>query len=335
MTKSNQPKVVVMGGGTGIFPVVTALRQLPVAVSTVVAVSDSGGSTGRIRDEFGFQAVGDLRQSLAALASPTSQSWIQKILLYRFKKGDGLTGHNLGNLILTALQDITGDTTQALEIAEQVFRLEGSVIPVTDQTVDLRLEYSDGTFQIGEHLLDQAPPANKHLTNVSLTPTASYNPKAAATLQAADVIIIGPGDYYASLMATLLPTDTKQVFSKCTAKTLYILNLMTRLSQTADMTATDHVSGIEAAIGKKLDHILINTGAVPPAILDYYAAQQEFPVQDDLTTDPRVLRADLIGTITISNAQSSSQQHSLLRHDSLKLLTVLSSLLIQKNNAVT
>src|SRR5690606_5785486 len=100
-------------------------------ICSVVAVSDSGGSTGRIRDEFGFQPVGDLRQSLAALAGDEAGAWIQKLLLYRFQKGEGLVGHNLGNLILTALQDMTGDTTQAMEIAEKIFRLEGTVIPVT------------------------------------------------------------------------------------------------------------------------------------------------------------------------------------------------------------
>ena len=128
--KSTKTKIVVIGGGTGIFPVTAGLRHLNnVEISTIISVSDSGGSTGRIRDEFGFQPVGDLRQSLAALAEAENEEWIRKLLLYRFEKGDGLKGHNLGNLILTALQDMTGDTSEALFRIKQIFRLKGEVIP--------------------------------------------------------------------------------------------------------------------------------------------------------------------------------------------------------------
>ena len=137
-------KVVVIGGGTGIYPVTTALSRLDVSIATIIAVSDSGGSTGRIRDEFGFIPVGDLRQSLAAAAHGDGQEWIRKLLLYRFDKGEGLKGHNLGNLILTALQDMTGSTTEALAKAEDIFKLKAKVIPATENNVDLEIEYEDG-----------------------------------------------------------------------------------------------------------------------------------------------------------------------------------------------
>jgi uncharacterized cofD-like protein len=276
-------KIVVLGGGTGTFPVVSGLKRCTdFEISSIIAVSDSGGSTGKIRDEFGFQPVGDLRQALAALAESEGEEWIRKILLYRFDKGTGLQGHNLGNLILTALQDMTGDTTESLEIAEKVFRLEGRVIPVTKDNVNLQIEYADGSVEVGEHTLDEKQEKLRKIAQIQLIPHATINPSAEEALKEADMIIIGPGDYYASLMATLVPDKVKETLQHSRAKVVYILNLMTRFTQTPDMTALDHVKGIEEAIGRQVDVIVVNSTEIPQAILDLYAAEKEFPVVDDL-----------------------------------------------------
>src|SRR3989344_4445883 len=160
-------KIVVIGGGTGISSVVSGLKNEPIKLTALISVADSGGSTGRLRDEFGFQPVGDLRQSLAALAKNRGQKWISRLLLYRFDKGEGLRGHNLGNLILTALQDMTGDTSKALEIAEKVFRIEGTVIPVTQDDVNIEIHYADGTQAVGEHVFDEQPETPKKVNNIS------------------------------------------------------------------------------------------------------------------------------------------------------------------------
>jgi uncharacterized cofD-like protein len=327
MTNSNLTKVVVMGGGTGTFPVIRALAQLPVLITSIIAVSDSGGSTGRIRDEFGFQPVGDLRQSLAALAEHRGEEWIRRILLYRFSKGEGLKGHNLGNLILTALQDMTGSTGEALRIAERVFRLKGKVIPVTDENVQLVIHYQDGSTQVGEHVLDETPESIKKIDHVSLSPTANLSPRARKALLEADLIIIGPGDYYASLMATLCVQDLPAVMAQTSAQTLYILNLMTRLTQTAEMSAQDHVLGIEAALERKLDHVLVNTDVIPDPILAHYASEGEHPVSDDLGEDARVLRAPLVSQESYQKMAVDTTHRSLLRHDGDKLREALSSML--------
>src|SRR3989339_1483070 len=152
---ADEKKVVVIGGGTGTSTVVSGLKHKPVEITALVSVADSGGSTGRLRDEFGFQPVGDLRQTLAALAKENGQKWIRKLLLYRFSKGEGLKGHNLGNLILTALQDMAGSTENALEIAEKVFRLRGKILPITNENVQLEIHFDDGTVLLGEHWLNQ------------------------------------------------------------------------------------------------------------------------------------------------------------------------------------
>lgn len=323
MKRNHRKKVVVMGGGTGIFPVISALKHMDVHITSVVAVSDSGGSTGKIRDEFGFQPVGDLRQSLAALAENEVGDWITKVLLYRFSKGTGLVGHNLGNLILTALQDMTGDTTQALEIAEKMFRLKGRVIPVTRDNVNLEIHYQDGTTKVGEHELDSETTQPKHIKKVALIPHAKLNPVARRALLQADFIIIGPGDYYASLMATLVPEGIKDTFAKTKAQVMYISNLMTRVTQTDGMTATDHVTGIEKAIGRPLDYILINDQAIPTEALALYEKEKEYPVQDDLGADPRVVRQSLLSTTLKTKSTHDIAHRSLLRHDGNKLSTVL------------
>lgn len=322
------PQTVTMGGGTGTFAVISALKKLPVKISTVIAVSDSGGSTGRIRDEFGFPPVGDLRQSLAALAEPESQEWIRKILLYRFDKGEGLRGHNLGNLILTALQDMTeGDTTRALEIAESVFDLQGKVIPVTAENVELVIYYANGTKVVGEHILDETGDNPKKVARIELTPAATLNSVAADALAKANLIIIGPGDYYASLMATLVVEGISEVFAKTQAKIVYITNLMTRRTQTHGMTAADHLRGIENQIGREVDRILINNEFIPEEIINAYAAEDEYPVVDDLTSDERVLRLPLIRTTIVQKAAEDTAYRSLLRHDEDKLRAALQQLL--------
>lgn len=322
-----KPHVVVLGGGTGIYPVVSAFSKLHVSLATIVAVTDSGGSAGRIRDEFGFPPVGDLRQSLAAIADPISQAWISKILLYRFSKGTGLKGHNLGNLILTALQDMTGSTTEALDIARTIFHLKGRVIPVTENPVNLEITYADGSVAVGEHILDEDTPELRPIDHVRLIPDAPLNPLVERTLASADLIIIGPGDYFASLQAVLVAPGMKAAFKKVKAPIAYIVNLMTRHTQTHDMTAAQHAMGIEKSIGKKLTHILCNNELIPPEVSARYAAEHEFPVVDDLGTDSRVMRIPLISELIQEKDSTDTCHRSLLRHDEAKLLQVLQTLI--------
>ncbi len=325
-----ETRVAVIGGGTGTFPVISAFKQEPVNITSIISVADSGGSTGRIRDEFGFQPVGDLRQALAALAQSDGEEWIRKILLYRFTRGDGLKGHNLGNLILTALQDMTGDTTKALEIAEKVFRLEGEVVPATPDNVQLEIHYADGSVAVGEHTLDQDVQEAQKIVNVRLVPNAALSPKANQAIQDAKLIVIGPGDYYASIMAALLPEGMKEAFRQTSAKVVYMVNLMTRLTQTQQMTARQHLEGIEHVIGQPVDWVVVNTGAVPTEVLQAYASHNEFPVKDDLGDSPKIIRADLISQEMHRSVAIDTAHRSLLRHDIEKVRKVLAQLLQSK-----
>lgn len=326
-------KIVVMGGGTGTFPVISGLKHFSdCQISSLITVSDSGGSAGRIRDEFGFQTVGDLRQALAALAESENEEWIRKILLYRFTKGSGLVGHNLGNLLLTALQDMTGDTTLSLEIAEKIFRIDGRVIPVTRDNVQLQIEYQDGSIAVGEHLLDEKQDVQRKIAQAKLIPHAEMNPIASEAVKSADAIIIGPGDFYASLIAALLPAGTKEAFANTHSTIIYVMNLMTRFTQTPDMSAADHLNGIEKVIGKKVDYILLNSQLIPQNVLETYAREKELPVIDDLQNDPRAKRAELLSEQLVAPSAVDTAHRSLLRHDAQKLGQELMKLIDSRND---
>lgn len=306
--------VVVIGGGTGTSTVVTGLKRHPVEITAIVSMADSGGSTGRLRDEFGFQPVGDLRQSLAALADTKSMEWIRKLLLYRFSKGEGLKGHNLGNLILTALQDMAGSTSNALEIAEQVFRLHGKVYPVTTERVQLCIEYVDGKVIVGEDALNSSEAGNTKIARVFLSPRAAMYTKAAEAIRDADLVIIGPGDYYASLMAALCVTGAQKVFRNIRGKIVYVVNLMSRFNQTHDMSVEDHLEGIERTIGRAVDFVLVNNGKIPQDVLRAYAKEKEYPVET-AKSDSRYVMKNFVGEQQATQALGDVLYRSLLRHD--------------------
>lgn len=331
-TSRSQPplKVVTIGGGTGTFPVVQALVQLGVEITCIVAVSDSGGSSGRIRDEFGFQPVGDLRQSLAALARTPSQDWVQKLLLYRFSKGSGLKGHNLGNLILTALQDMTDSTTQVLDVAKTIFHLTGKVLPVTNQSIQLKVDYEDGSHLIGEHHLDLPSAPEKRIAKISFIPNARCTVEVYQALTEANHIIIGPGDLFASLLAVLKVEGIDEAIQNSYAQIHYLLNLMTRRSQTRGMTASDHLGWIEQSLGRAVDNVVINSDGIPNHMLKTYAQEEENQVVNDLASDSRVVLAPLL-SVTKPSLQAHDQvSRSLLRHDPDKLLRLFDQLITSK-----
>lgn len=318
-------RVTIIGGGTGTYVVTSGLKKHELDLSKIVTVFDSGGSTKRLVDEFGFLPVGDLRQSLAAFAVEDHQSWIRQLLLYRFEKGQGLAGHNLGNLILTALQDITGSTPKALEAAAKAFRLKGKVFPVATTASDLKITYSDGSVEVGEHVLDDMAHGGKRITKFSLTKPCHLYSKAEAAIVNADFIIIGPGDLYGSILPNLLVTGIRQAFAQSKAKTIFIVNLMTRFTQTHEYTALDHLSKVEDKIGKSVDYVIVNTGRINPKILDVYAHSKEFPVVNDLVTTKttKIISGDFASSKKVSKVKGDTLVRSLMRHDSEKLTSAL------------
>jgi uncharacterized cofD-like protein len=318
-------KIVVIGGGTGTSVVLTGLRDFPnLDLTAIISVADSGGSTGRLRDEFGFLPVGDLRQALSALSTTDN---IRELLLYRFDQGNGLKGHNLGNLILTALQAKTGSTAQALELATRIFRIRGQIYPVTLQNVELVIKYTDGTVVVGEHHLNPGNLGGKKIAKIKLSPQATLYSKAKQALASANLIVIGPGDVYASLMPNLVVSGVKKAMQATSAKIVYVVNLMTSYMQTHEMTVMDHVEVIERALNRSLDYIIINSQPISPIILRRYRQENDVPVVDDAPqADPRVIRAPLITTAKVKPQQGDILVRSFLRHDPVKVAHLLNNL---------
>ncbi len=324
MTTKNRKKVVVIGGGTGTSVVLSGLKKHNLDLSAIVSVADSGGSTGRLRDEFGFQPVGDLRQSLAALAKENDQAWIRKLLLYRFSHGDGLKGHNLGNLILTALQDMTGSTPKSLDISEKIFQLEGKIIPVTNKIVELVVEYKDGTIIIGEHHLNPENVGGKKIKSIKLSPKASINSKAKQAILDADAIVIGPGDLYASLLPNLVVSGVKKAIKDSKAKVIYILNLMSRYTQTHNYKASDYLFQMKKHLGKDPDYIIVNNGKIPSNIIKNYQKEKEHIVENDLkNTSSKIIKKDLVKIAKTSQKKSDTIKRSLLRHNEDTLTKII------------
>lgn len=326
----SKTKVVVIGGGTGTSVVLSGLKQFnqELDLTAVVVVSDSGGSTGRLRDEFGFLPVGDIRQCLAALVEGKYQQQLRDLLLYRFARGNGLEGHNLGNLILTALEDQYASPGKAIEIASKIFRICGKVLPVSEDDVQLKITYQDGSELIGEHHLDNKQFGGKKIKQIELVPQSKIYSKASQAIIEADYIILGPGDLYASLLANALTTGFVKAISQSKAKFIFLLNLMTHYTQTHQMTALDHVVEVEKYFAKKPDLILVNNTPINQQVLEFYAKSQEFPVRDDLDSNlHQVLRTDLLAEQLVEQQTQDKAPRSLLRHDSHKVALALINLM--------
>ncbi|MCA9379492.1 YvcK family protein, partial [Candidatus Dojkabacteria bacterium] len=220
--------IVVIGGGTGSYAILSGLKQLTGhQLTAIVPATDSGGSTGRLRDEFGFLPVGDVRQCLVALAENQDESLsLRELLSYRFDKGgDGLAGHNLGNLLLTALTDISGGEIQAIAILEKLLNIQGHVYPVSLTKTNLVAEYENGETVSGEHKIDE--PAYPHdgrvrIANLHATPKVRTHKLVKEAIADADVIIMGPGDLYTSLIANLVVGGVAEALQAAKAKFVYI-----------------------------------------------------------------------------------------------------------------
>lgn len=324
--------IVVIGGGTGTYTVLQGLKryQPQVALSAIVTMADSGGSTGRLRDEFGTLPVGDVRMALVALARESSahESLLRELFMYRFDRGEGLKGHSFGNLLLVALRDILGSEDAAIAAASEVLQVAGKVIPVTTTPIDLVATYDDGVMVVGEHDID-APATDRvthRISELSVTPQTPLSPRAAEAIATADLIILGPGDLYTSVLANCVVDGAAAALRAAAAPLVYIVNLMTRAGQTPHFSAADHVNEITRFIGRAPNHVLCNTSPLPDELLARYAAEGEYPVTTSYDGIAGFHGGDFLATDEVVTARGDVVRRSLIRHDSEKLATALMTL---------
>ncbi len=324
-------KIVIIGGGTGTYAALQGLKKHEeVAVSVIVTMADSGGSTGRLRDEFGSLPVGDVRMALTALASEDDQHelLLRDLFKYRFSKGEGLSGHTFGNLLLVALTDILGSPTEAISAAAEVLGATGNVIPVTKTPVNLKATYDDGVELLGEHAIDE-PEKDRYthaITDLAITPKVSIAEAARKAILEADVVVLGPGDLYTSVLANCVVTGVAEALQKTSAKLVYVCNLMTKAGQTSSMTATDHYNEITKYVGRAPDMMLYNTYVLPAELIDRYALENEYPVLFEVGVSDKFIGVDLLATEAVVTADGDKVRRSFLRHDPDKLAEAILSL---------
>lgn len=311
-------KIVVMGGGTGTFTVLTGLKHYPVDLSAIVSIADNGGSTGILRDELGVLPPGDTRQCLVALSA--GDDVLRSLFNYRFTEGS-LSGHNFGNLFLSALEKVSGDPLSAVREAHRILNVKGRVIPVAAKATHLFAELEDGKVIEGEHAIDEMEGERAPIARCFLSPAVDANQEAIMAIEQADAVVIGPGDLYTSLMPILLVNGIPEALAHTRARRIYVLNLVTKHGETDGYSASMYTDVIAKAIAPApVDAVLVNTERPPESILERYDKAHEHPVADDLSQKSiQVLRSPLISKDIQEPKPGDHLHRSLLRHDPIKL----------------
>lgn len=280
-------KIVAIGGGTGVFTVLSGLKKYFSNLTGIVTMADDGGSTGVLREEFGILPPGDIRRALVALA-PSDQALLAELFNYRFQEGSGLTGHSFGNLMIAALERITGSFEKAVEEAGKILGVQGKVLPVTLKMPVLLAETEDGRIIKGETNLDSFQPESwTAVKRVWLEPKVSINPRAEKEILEARCVILSPGDFYTSLIPNLLVDGVKEALRKTNATILYFINIMTKYSETGGFKASDFLRIVEQYIGRNvIDYVVVNKAKPGLMRLKPYIEQKAAFVEPDLDKFP-------------------------------------------------
>jgi uncharacterized cofD-like protein len=325
MHQKTKKNLVVLGGGTGTFTILTGLKKYPVDLTAIVAMSDNGGSTGILRDELGVLPPGDVRQCLIALSR--SDKLMRDLMSYRFEKGV-LKGHNFGNLLLSALEKVTGSFDGAVEKASEILRLDGRVIPATLDEVHLMAEVGTRIIR-GEEKI-QMTKLNGSLKRLWLEPKGHANPKALKAIRDADAIIIGPGNLYASLIPNLLVGGIPEAIKKSRAKKIFICSLMTKVEHTRDFSVAGYTEAIEKYLGSAVDIVIYNNKVPDAEALRRYArANDTLTPWNDLPKDRQLIGANLLSKHlhTPNKVGTASIESSLVRHDPTRLAALIGKIL--------
>lgn len=316
--KSREPKIVVIGGGTGIHSLLRGLKKYTSDIVAVVTMMDSGGSSGRLRDEFGHLPPGDVRQALVALSpSDRSSLILRQLFNYRFSKGEGLEGHSFGNLFLTALAEITGGADKAIEEVGRIIGIKGKVLPVTLSNSNLVARLVDGTELVGETNIDvRKEKPDVKIDYIYLDPQAYAYKPVLEEIEAADVIVLGPGDLYTSILPNLLVDGVAESINFSRAKKVYVCNLMTKHGESDGFSASDFVKEVRHYLDEgKIDFIVVNSGLLPEKVVQRYSRERAFPVELDLDQVKKLSKNVITKPI--------ASVGKLLRHDSGKIARIV------------
>lgn len=302
-------KVVILGGGTGTSTLVRGLKQFPVDISVVVSVCDDGKSTGKLREEFDIPAVGDLRKVIASLSD--TEPLFESLLEYRFNTTSDLNGHAVGNLLLAALCNITGNVSDGIKSLSKVLNLKGKVLPLTEDNVVLMGVMEDDSIVEGEHNITNE---DKKIKDIYYKKEPVINPTVIKDIIDADMIILSMGSLYTSIACNLISKDVINAIDKSKAKILYVCNMFTQPGETDDFTVSDHIKVLNRYLGKrKIKSVIVNDGKIPKHFIDKYKTEEE---KDPVVIDKSNLNAMNIKIIKDNFIKIESGS---LKHDAIKL----------------
>ncbi|MGL5035902.1 MAG: gluconeogenesis factor YvcK family protein, partial [Microcystaceae cyanobacterium] len=309
------PKIVVIGGGTGLSTLLRGLKQYSANITAIVTVADDGGSSGRLRREIGVLPPGDIRNCIAALAD--EEKLLTELFQYRFQAGDGLTGHSFGNLFLTAMTDITGDLEQAIAASSKVLAIRGKVLPATLMDVNLWAELADGRRIEGESEITEAGGKIERLGCTPADPPAL--PAVVKAIEEAEYIILGPGSLYTSVIPNLLVPEIRAAIAGADVPRIYVCNIMTQPGETDGYTVADHLKALDQHSEYRLfDAVLVQRTPPSPPSLKHYAEQNCHPVFLD-----REEVSNLGCRIVIANVMEEDEKNHQVRHNPYRLAKVL------------
>jgi len=319
--------VVTIGGGTGSFTLLTGLKKYPINISAIVSMADDGGSTGVLRDELGVLPPGDVRQCLVALSE--SSETLRKLMTYRFSEG-GLNGHNFGNLLLSALEKIEGGFSEGVAEAAKILNVKGEVIPVTNKDTNLYIQLKNGKTLEGEEQINHNFEIEKiGIAKNYLKPSAQANPKAIKKILEADLIVIGPGNHYCSIIPSFLVRGVTEAISKSKAKVVYNCNLANKKGHTEKFTLEDYVKSLEKYIpAGRIDFVTYNATKPGVKLIKKYEEKRSLLVKFAHPAKKkkyRVVQADLLSDVepTFNKSDVTAPYRAFIRHDSDKLAKVL------------
>ena len=321
MAAQKRKNIVVIGGGTGTFTVLSALKKYPFDLTAIVAMSDSGGSTGVLRDELGVLPPGDIVRCLVALSR--KDELMRALMDYRFESGN-LKGHRFGNLLLSALEKTTGSFDKAVEKASDILRTNGRVIPSTLDKVHLVAQV--GARKISGEEKIQMTKLNGALKKLWLEPAGRANPKALKAIAEADAIVIGPGGFYSAVAPNLLVHGIPEAIRKSKAKTIFICNLMTKKEHTHDYSVADYTSELETFLGGPIDVVIYNNKTPSTAVMKRYGREGDTLTSWETLPEGRTLLGTNLIADQLHDANkigTPAKEASLVRHDQSKLASAI------------
>lgn len=310
-------RVVVLGGGNGMSVLLSGLKKFPLDITAIVSVSDNGSSTGRLREEFHTPAVGDIRRVIISMSE--TEPLVEKLFNYRFKTSSDLNGHTVGNLILTAAKEITGNLSDGIEALSKVFNLKGKVVPLSEDDVVLMGEMEDGTIVKGE---SEITLCDKKIKKVFYESDPVITKDAIDSIKEADLIILSMGSIYTSIIPNLINKKVINAIDESKAKVLYVSNMVTQPGETDGFSVSDHVKLLNSYLGKKkLSAVVVNDKKIDEDILKLYRSKEQ--------KDPVLVDYENLKDIEVIGDNFFIVENGFIRHDSLKVAFSIFSYLLR------